>query len=68
MLQLSVSYKLMVFDNEVHGAIVNIADVLNRNLECKNRSGLHKKEYLVRPIDSDYWKNLYGVEYEDIKN
>lgn len=67
-LQLSVSYKLMVFDNEVHSAIVNIADVLNRNLECKNRSGLHKKEYLVRPIDSDYWKNLYGVEYEDTKN
>ena len=67
-LQLSVSYKLMVFDNEVHSAIVNIADVLNRNLECKNRSGLHKKEYLVRPIDSDYWKNLYGVEYEDTNN
>lgn len=61
-LLLTVSYKLMVFDKEVHSAILNIADVLNRNLEHKNSIGLHKEEYLVRPIDSDYWKNLYGIE------
>ena len=61
-LLLTMSYKLMVFDKEVHSAIVNIADVLNRNLERNRPIGLHKEEYLVRPIDSPYWKNLYGVE------
>ncbi|MCR4812900.1 MAG: ion transporter [Bacteroidales bacterium] len=60
-LLLTMSYKLMVFDKEVHSAIVNIADVLNRNLEHNRPVGLHKEEYLVRPIDSPYWKNLYGV-------
>ncbi|MBQ3579606.1 MAG: ion transporter [Bacteroidales bacterium] len=60
-LLLTMSYKLMVFDKEVHSAIVNIADVLNRNLERNRPVGLHKEEYLVRPIDSPYWKNLYGV-------
>ena len=60
-LLLTMSYKLMVFDKEVHSAIVNIADVLNRNLEHNRPVGLHKEEYLVRPIESDYWKNLYGV-------
>lgn len=61
-LMLTVSYKLMVFDKEVHSAIVNIADVLNRNLENKKPVGLHKEEYLVRPISSDYWKGLYNVD------
>lgn len=60
-LLLTMSYKLMVFDKDVHSAIVNIADVLNRNLEHNRPVGLHKEEYLVRPIDSPYWKNLYGV-------
>lgn len=60
-LLLTMSYKLMVFDKEVYSAIVNIADVLNRNLERNRPIGLHKEEYLVRPIDSPYWKNLYGV-------
>lgn len=60
-LLLTMSYKLMVFDKEVHSAIVNIADVLNRNLEHNRPVGLHKEEYLVRPIDSPYWKSLYGV-------
>lgn len=60
-LLLTVSYKLMVFDNEVYCAIVNIADVLNRNLENKKDIGLHKEEYLVRPINSNYWKELYGI-------
>lgn len=61
-LLLTLSYKLMVFDNEVHSAILNIADVLNRNLEHNHPVGLHKEEYLIRPINSPYWKELYGVE------
>ena len=61
-LVLTVSYKLMVFDKEVHSAIVTIADVLNRNLEHNCPTGLHKDEYLVRPIKSPYWKGLFGVE------
>ena len=61
-LLLTVSYKLMVFDKEVHSAIVNIADVLNRNLEHKQPIGLHKEEYIIRPVNSDYWKELYGVD------
>ena len=59
-LLLTVSYKLLVFDKEVHGAILNIADVLNRNLEKKQPIGLHKEEYLVRPINSKYWQELYS--------
>lgn len=61
-LQLSVSYKLMVFDNEVYSAIVNIADVLNRDLERICPKGLHTEEYMVRPDNSPYWKKLYGIE------
>ena len=61
-LQLSVSYKLMVFDNEVYSAIVNIADVLNRDLERNRTKGLHTEEYMVRPDNSPYWKKLYGIE------
>ena len=60
-LLLTVSYKLMVFDKEIYNAILTIADVLNRNLEHMKPVGLHKDEYLVRPIDSPYWKDLYGV-------
>ncbi|MBP5548110.1 MAG: ion transporter [Bacteroidales bacterium] len=60
-LLLTVSYKLMVFYNEVHSAIVNIAEVLNRNLENMKPHELHKEEYTVRPINSDYWKKLYFV-------
>ena len=60
-LLLTMSYKLMVFGKEVHSAIVNIADVLNRNLEHNRPAGLQKDEYLVRTIDSDYWTKLYGL-------
>ena len=60
-LLLTVSYKLMVFDKEVYNAVLNIADVLNRNLEHKQPAGLHTEEYLIRPINSPYWKKLYGV-------
>lgn len=61
-LQLSASYNLMVFDDKVYSAIVAIADVMNRNLEQKQPTGLHKDEYLVRPDKSAYWKELYGIE------
>ena len=61
-LQITMSYKLMIFDSELHGAIVNTADVLNRNLERRHPVGLHKEEYLVRPITSAYWKKLYDVD------
>jgi len=61
-LQLSASYNLMVFDDKVYSAIVAIADVLNRNLEQKQPTGLHKEEYLVRPDKNPYWKELYGIE------
>ena len=60
-LLLTMSYKLMVFDKEVYSAIYNIADVLNRNLEHNKALGLHTEEYKKRPIDSEYWKNLYEV-------
>lgn len=60
-LLITVSYKLMVFKKEVHSAIYNIADVLNRNLETKKIKGLHTEEYNVRPSESNYWRELYGL-------
>ena len=60
-LLITVSYKLMVFKKEVHSAIYNIADVLNRNLETKKPIGLHTEEYNVRPVESNYWRELYGL-------
>ena len=60
-LQLSASYKLMVFDDKVYSAIVAIADVLNRQLEHRQTPGLHTQEYLIRPDKSAYWRGLYGV-------
>ncbi len=60
-LLITVSYKLMAFKKEVHSAIYNIADVLNRNLETKKTKGLHTEEYNVRPSESNYWRELYGL-------
>jgi hypothetical protein len=51
----------MVFKKEVYSAICNIADVLNRNLETKKSIGLHTEEYNVRPSESNYWRELYGL-------
>lgn len=65
-LLITVSYKLMIFDKELHSAIFNFADVLNRNLETKQPKGLHKEEYLERPVETDYWKKLYGLVEERI--
>ena len=58
-LLLTVSYDLMVFNKDVYTAIVNVAEVLNRNLETRKPQGLHTEEYKVRPADSEYWKRLY---------
>ena len=43
----------------MYTAIVNVAEVLNRNLETRKPRGLHVEEYKVRPADSEYWKRLY---------
>ena len=58
-LLLTVSYDLMIFNKDVYTAIVNVAEVLNRNLETRKPRGLHVEEYKVRPADSEYWKRLY---------
>ena len=58
-LLLTVSYNLMVFNKNVHEAMINVANVLNRNLETSKPCGLHTEEYAVRPIDSEYWRGLY---------
>ncbi|MBQ1733093.1 MAG: ion transporter [Bacteroidales bacterium] len=63
-LLITVSYKLMVFDKIVYDAIINFADVLNRNLETRKPVGLHKEEYMERPIENVYWKKLYGLVEE----
>ena len=53
------SYDLMVFNKNVYDAIINVAEVLNRNLETRKPKGLHLDEYKARPIDLEYWRNLY---------
>ncbi len=63
-LLITVSYKLMVFDKTVYDAILNFADVLNRNLEMRKPVGLHKEEYMEKPVENDYWKKLYGLVEE----
>jgi voltage-gated potassium channel len=63
-LLLTVSYDLMVFNKDVYTAIVNVAEVLNRNLETRKPNCLHLDEYKVRPADSKYWKDLYLSEYD----
>ena len=63
-LLLTISYDLMVFKKSVHEAIINVANVLNRNLETRKPKGLHLNEYSVRPIESQYWRKLYLTEEE----
>ena len=58
-LLLTVAYDLMVFNKEVYDAIMNVAQVLNRNLETRKPQGLHLDEYKARPIGLEYWRNLY---------
>ena len=61
-LLLTVSYDLMVFNKNVYQAIVEVAEVLNRNLEMRKPQGKHLEEYAVRPIESKYWRDLYLSE------
>ena len=61
-LLLTISYELMVFKKNVYEAIINVANVLNRNLETRKPIGLHLNEYSVRPIESQYWRKLYLTE------
>ena len=63
-LLLTISYDLMVFKKNVYEAIINVANVLNRNLETRKPNGLHLNEYSVRPIESQYWRKLYFIEEE----
>ena len=59
-LLLTISYSLMVFNKNVHEAMIEVATVLNRNLETRKPHGLHTEEYTVRPIKSEYWRGLYS--------
>ena len=61
-LLLTISYDLMVFKKNIHEAIINVANVLNRNLETRKPIGLHLSEYKLRPIESQYWRKLYLTE------
>ena len=61
-LLLTVSYDLMVFNKNVYQAIMEVAEVLNRNLEMRKPQGMHLEEYAVRPIESKYWRDLYLSE------
>ena len=61
---LTVSYDLMVFNKLLHEAIVKVAEVLNRNLENKKTKELHFEEYRIRPVENEYWRNMYLSYYE----
>lgn len=58
-LLLTVSYDLLVFKKQVYEAIINVAQILGRNLETRKLQRLHTDEYKVRPVDSGYWNDLY---------
>lgn len=61
-LLLTVSYDLMIFNKHVYEAIINVADVLNRNLETHKPTGIHLEEYKRRPVEAEYWRKLYLPE------
>ena len=63
-LLITVSYDLMIFNKFVHEAIVKVAEVLIRNLENRKPHELHFEEYQVRPVESEYWRELYLAPYE----
>ena len=60
-LLIAVSYDLMIFNKKVHEAIFTMAQVLNRNLETKKENKLYTEEYKIRPVESKYWCDLYGI-------
>jgi hypothetical protein len=61
-LLITVSYDLMIFNKAVYEAIMDVAEVLNRNLETRKPQGLHTDEYKDRPVDLCYWRKLYIPE------
>lgn len=60
-LLLTVSYNLMVFNENIYEAIIGVAKVLKRNLEADEtkKERLNFDEYKARPIESQYWQKLY---------
>ena len=67
-LLITVSYDLMIFNKKVHEAIITMAQVLNRNLETKKENKLYSEEYKVRPVESKYWCDLYGIADPTLQN
>lgn len=61
-LLLTVSYDLMLFNKNVYDAIINVAEVFNRNLETRKSQRLHLEEYKVCPVENRYWRSLYLPE------
>ena len=66
-LLITVSYDLMIFNKLVYEAIIDVAEVLNRNLETRKPHGIHTEEYNERPVELDYWRKLYMVNAEEKK-
>jgi hypothetical protein len=64
-LLITVSYDLMIFNKMVYEAIMDVAEVLNRNLEMRKPHGIHTDEYRERPIGLEYWRELYMVSSKD---
>ena len=67
-LLITVSYDLMIFNKKVHEAIITMAQVLNRNLETKKENKLYSEEYKMRPVESKYWCDLYGITDPTLQN
>ena len=61
-LLLTVSYDLLVFKKQLYEAIINVAQVLNRNLEIKKPHELCTQEYKERPIGVAYWRDIYSLK------
>lgn len=61
-LLLTVSYDLLVFKKQLYEAIINVAQVLNRNLEIKKPHELCTQEYRERPIGVAYWRDIYNLK------
>jgi hypothetical protein len=55
----------MIFNKLVYEAIMDVAEVLNRNLETRKPHGIHTEEYNERPVELDYWRKLYMVKTRD---
>ena len=61
-LLITVSYDLMIFNKAVYEAIMEVAEILCRNLETRKQQELHTEEYKVRPVEIGYWRKLYRAD------